>query len=107
MFTRLFGETEEIQLQYLKTRVIITLISLVLFPTFPIVMLFVWGWNTVKSLFGITSIGIIFSGNVIIGSVIFVFYVIFAYCAGMFVALLGIGRYIYLKVKEYKRKKGE
>lgn len=109
MFSRLFGITEEDQLRYLMPRVIITVISLILMffglaPVFALVMMFAWGWNAVKSMFGIASIGIIFSGNVMIGVVIFVLYVILAYLIGIFCALLGIGRYIYLLVKKHKNK---
>ena len=109
MFKRLFGETEAQQFQYLKVRVPLTLLSIVLLVfgdiggIFAGIMLFVWGWGAVKALCGIATIGAIFSGNVVFGVVIFVFYVIVAYLSGVFCALLGVGRYIYLLVKGAKK----
>lgn len=98
MFERLFGETPEEQIQYLKKRVIITGICFLpgLSSFWALAMLVLWGWNTVKSLFHIASIGIIFSGNIVYGAFIFVIYILIAYVAGMIVSFLGIGRYIYL-----------
>lgn len=116
MFRRLFGETDEQQIQYLSSRVLLTLLTfvasllaLLLFKTditalIAVVMLFGWGWNAVKSLFGIATVGAIFSGNVVFGVVIFVFYVIIAYLVGILCAFLGIGRYIYLKIKRYTQR---
>lgn len=63
-----------------------------------LIFLFVWGWPAVKNLFGITAIGALLSRNIMIGCVLFVFYLMIAYLFGIFVALLGTGRYIYLKV---------
>ncbi|MGN1249917.1 MAG: hypothetical protein ACI4XW_07530 [Candidatus Spyradocola sp.] len=108
MFKRLFGETEEEQLHYLQVRVIITLISLVLAffvpAVFALVMLFVWGWNVVKSLFGITTVGAIFTGNIVFGVVLFLLYIVVAYLSGVVCAALGIGRYIYLMVKKLRKR---
>lgn len=116
MFQRLFGNTDDIQVQYLQWRVIVTLACLAVClaalifefnagPLFALVMLFVWGWGVVKSLFGVASVAAIFSGNVIFGVIIFLFYVIVAYLAGVFCAFLGVGRYIYLKVKAVKQRR--
>lgn len=114
MFSRLFGETEQLQLQYLKPKVIITAVSIALMiilaiffgggasALFALVMLFVWGWGAVKSLFGITTVGAIFSGNIVIGVILFVLYFMIAYLAGIVCAALGVGRYIYLLIK-YKK----
>ena len=109
MFKRLFGETEEDQLKFLQPKAIITVISIVLCffdltSVFALVMLFIWGWGVVKSLFGIASIGAIFSGNVVFGCVIFVLYVFVAYFAGIVCALLGTGRYVYLLVKSAQKR---
>ncbi len=105
MFTRLFGETEEEQLQYLQTRTIITFVSLIIPPVFAIVVLFMWGWAAVKSLFGVASVGAIFSGNFVIGTAIFLLYIILSYIIGLFCAFLGVGRFIYLKIKFIKKNK--
>ena len=64
-----------------------------------IVLLFVWGWPVVKGLFGITAIGAIFSGNVVIGVVLFVVYLTLAYFLGIIFAFIGTIRYIYLRIK--------
>ena len=108
MFKRLFGETDEEQLRFLQPRAIITLVSLVLCFFGPaaiiaVVMIFVWGWGVVKSLFGIASIGAIFSGNVVLGSAIFVLYILLSYIAGIVCAVLGTCRYVYLKIKSLKK----
>lgn len=109
MFKKLFGETDDEQIHYLQIRVVITIISFALvffFGTgiFALVMLFVWGWNAVKALFGIATVGVIFSNNVVFGVVIFVFYIMLSYLIGVFCAALGIGRYIYLLIKRARRK---
>lgn len=69
---------------------------------FALVMMVVWGWGAVKSLFGITTIGALFSGNVVFGAVMFVVYFIVAYVVGIFCAFVGVGRYIYLLIKKLK-----
>ena len=110
MFKRFFGESEAEQIQYLQVRTIITLVSVLLCffdltSLFALVMLFVWGWNAVKSLFGFATIGAIFSGNAVFGCIIFIFYIVLAYCIGLICAALGTGRYIYLKIKTAKNRK--
>lgn len=114
MFNRIFGGSDEEQLQFLEVRAIITIVALAitLVASFfsaeasaliAVVMLFVWGWNVVKNWFGITTLGAIFSGNIVIGVVLFVIYLIVAYLAGIVFAFLGIGRWIYLKLKYRNR----
>ena len=108
MFERIFGGTDAEQMQFLETRSAITLIALVVgivggffIPEAPaisaVVMLFVWGWNVVKNWFGITTVAAIFSNNIVIGVVLFLLYLIVAYLAGIVFAVLGVGRWIYLK----------
>ncbi len=124
MFERLFGATEAEQLHYLQSRVIITAAGLAvgivscLLSIIPVdgisaigkvlmsvtgliflVAMFMWGFGAIKSLLGWGSVGAIFSGNVVIGVVIFMFCAVIAYLISIVVALLGIGRFIYLKVK--------
>ena len=121
MFQRLFGVTEEEQLQNLQTKVMLTgvgfalgivSILLALLGLEPVgeitlsiggiclfVAMFMWGFGALKTLFGIGTIGAFFSGNVVFGVVIFVFCIMAAYFISLFIALLGIGRFIYLKVK--------
>lgn len=127
MFLKLFGETEELQIQNLQKKVILTgvglaccLIGLLLLLVkldsvgeivsgiggiALFVALFMWGFGAIKRIFGIGTIGIIFSGNVVFGVVIFVLCAMAAYLISIFVAFLGVGRYIYLKVKESQERR--
>ena len=121
MFTRLFGETEEIQFKNLKPKTILTILGLivglvgVLLTLIGIeslgetllsisgiilfILLFIWGFGAIRALFGFSTIGAIFSGNVVFGVVIFVFCMMAAYFISIFIAFLGVGRFIYLKIK--------
>lgn len=110
MFNRIFGGSDAEQLQFLEMRSIITiavvivaLVASVFVPEalslIAVVMLFIWGWNVIKNWFGITTLSAIFSGNVVIGVIIFLFYLIVAYLVGILFAFLGVGRWIYLKMK--------
>ena len=110
MFNRIFGGSDAEQLQFLEIRSIITIVALVVafiasffsseaLGLIAVVMLFIWGWNVTKNWFGITTLGAIFSGNVVIGVIIFMFYLIVAYLVGIVFAFLGVGRWIYLKMK--------
>ena len=69
------------------------------------VALFMWGFGAIKRLFGIGTIGAIFSGNVVFGVVIFVLCLMVAYLISIFVAFVGVGRYIYLKVKQSQERR--
>lgn len=110
LFNRIFGGSDAEQLQFLEIRSIITIVTMVIaivasffaseaLGLIAVVMLFIWGWNVIKNWFGITTLGAIFSGNVVIGVVIFMFYLIVAYLVGIVFAFLGVGRWIYLKLK--------
>lgn len=114
MFSRIFGGSDEDQLRFLEVRSIITIIALLVAfvgsffsseapALIAVVMLFVWGWNVVKNWFGITTLGAIFSGNIVIGVVLFMIYLIVAYLAGIVFAILGVGRWIFLKIKYRNR----
>ena len=122
IFAKLFGETEELEIQNLEKKVFLTgigiacmlvtaLLNLVkLEPVAKItggiggialfVALFMWGFGAIKKLFGIGTIGAIFSGNVVFGVVVFLLCMMAAYLISIFVAFIGTGRYIYLKVKK-------
>lgn len=117
MFNRIFGGSDAEQLAFLETRSVITIAALVIAlvaslfapeasALIAVVMLFIWGWGVVKSLFGITTLGAVFSGNIVIGVVLFVLYLIVAYFAGIVFAFLGVGRWIYLKYKYSAGKNG-
>ena len=125
MLEKLYGSTEEEQLNYLKPRAIATIVFLIagvivlvlsrlkieggfvdiisgITGLGLIVIFFIWGWNVIKGLFGITTIGAIFSGKVVFGVVIFVFYVLLSYLAGLIFLFVGTLRYLYLQVKSGK-----
>ncbi len=124
MYQKLFGQTEEEQLQYLGKRVWLTVASLVVMllgmvfqevgpdtigdvcsaagTGLLMVALFLWGFHAVKALLGLGGVGAIFSGNVVLGVVIFVFAVLLAYVISIVIALLGIGRYVNLKIRAKK-----
>ena len=122
MFKKLFGETELEQLQYLQWRALITLsliailivaliMSLIGIDSIAgvfggiaemgiaIIMLFIWGWGVIKRLFGIVTIGAIFSNNIVIGVILFILYFMLAYFLGIIVGFIGTCRFVYLKVK--------
>ncbi len=127
MFTRLFGETDNEQFVYLKKKVLLTFLGLflglvgILLASFQqksmgqtlcgiagailLISLFLWGFGAIKRLFGIATIGAIFSRNVVLGVVIFVFCLMIAYLISIFIAFMGIGRYIYLNVKFSKERR--
>lgn len=122
IFAKLFGETEELEIQNLEKKVFLTGIGIVgmlvagllfLVKLDPVgrvvggigglvvlVALFKWGFGALKMLLKIGSIGALFSRNVILGAAIIVICVMAAYFVSLFVAFIGIGRYIYLKVKK-------
>lgn len=122
MTEKLFGETPEEQYQYLKPRltaaaaaVIISLIGLLLqllhlgfggtvlrigTILLAIVML-VFGWAILRGFFGVASLGILFSNNVVLGVIISVLYITLGYFGGLIVAVIGLCRFLVL-MKERK-----
>lgn len=122
MTEKLFGETPEEQYQYLKPRltaaaaaVIISLIGLLLqllhlgfggtvlrigTILLAIVML-VFGWAILRGFFGVVSLGVLFSNNVVLGVIIFVLYITLGYFGGLIVAVIGLCRFLVL-MKERK-----
>ncbi len=122
MTEKLFGETPEEQYQYLKPRltaaaaaVIISLIGLLLqllhlgfggtvlrigTILLAIVML-VFGWAILRGFFGVASLGVLFSNNVVLGVIIFVLYITLGYFGGLIVTVIGLCRFLVL-MKERK-----
>ena len=111
MLRKLFGETDEEQLAYLQKRVLITAICLAL----DVIMLiffqgagltlfccYIWGWSFMRALFGFAAFGAIFGQNPVLVAVIIVAYILLGLIAGAVCMVLGVGRYIYLKVKYTK-----
>ncbi len=108
MFEKLFGNTREAQLRYLQPRVLITApiiilgfiasafngdaIGIIIIPAY------IWAWTFLKNWFGLTTIGALFSGNVVIGVILFFVYLIVGCFIGLLTFLLGLIRYIQLKI---------
>ena len=130
MFRRLYGETEEDQLIYLGKRVKATAIAFIIgvicviigligaalkseiagvagfAGLIYVVMVYYWGWGFMKAFFGYATFGSIFSGNMVIGVIIFMAYVFVGAFFGIFNAFVGILRYIYLRVKYKNQSEG-
>lgn len=123
MIRKLFGETEEEQFRYLQPRlialgvgIVIILISFLLMQVgvpfgdeigslgvgICVITLLVFGWTIMRGLLGFASLGALFFGNVVIGVVIFVLFLMIGYLGGFFVAFIGLCRFFVL----LKKKKG-
>ena len=112
MFERLFGNTVEEQLSYLQPRIMITapviiigLLGMVFGVNAGLLMViaaYVWGWDFMKRWFGATTIGALFSGNIVIGVIIAVAYLCIGYIIGLIVFMFGLIRYIQLKFVDRK-----
>lgn len=126
MFRKLYGETDEEQLFYLEKKVKATVIAFIIgiicviigligeafnsgiagvagfAGLIYVVMVYYWGWGFMKAFFGYATFGSIFSGNMVIGVIIFMAYVFIGAFFGIFNAFVGVLRYIYLRVK-YKK----
>ena len=131
MIQKLFGETEAEQFQYLKSRLTMLLVSLVLIAAGALVarvlhliigdkgvsiggvivaigsiVLYItllrFGWVVFSGLFGIASIGVLFSNNVVPGTIIFILYLFVGYLAGLVIAIIGLCRFMVL-LKSRKR----
>lgn len=122
MTEKLFGETPEEQYQYLKPRltaaaaaVIISLIGLLLQllhlgfggtvlrigTILSAIVMLVFGWAILRGFFGVASLGVLFSNNVVLGVIIFVLYITLGYFGGLIVAVIGLCRFLVL-MKERK-----
>lgn len=123
MIKKLFGETEEEQFAYLKPRltalgmgIVLIFIGLLLsgrgigfgdaaYRVGEIIFavdLLAFGWAVMKGLFGIATVGALFSNNIIIGSAVFVLYLVVGSTAGIIVAVIGLCRFLVL-LKKKKR----
>lgn len=111
MLKRLFGETEEEQIHYLKPRVIITAVffivdMILLFVAggigLTVISCYIWGWGTMKALFGVTVAASLLGRNVVLVAIFIVAYLLIGYLCGIVTMLLGVGQFIYLEVKRRK-----
>lgn len=113
MFTRLFGATEAEQMAYLNKRSIITLICFGLDVIIgligggggglTVIMAYVWGWRAIKAMFGFAAGGMLLTRNVFFAVAIFLVYVFVGAIVGGACMILGVGRFLYLKVKQKKQ----
>ena len=123
MVKKLFGETEEQQFMYLQPRLLALGIGIVILlvgflltkigisfgeaigsigACICIIIMFMFAWLIMKKILGITTIGALLSGNVVIGVVIFVLFILIGYLGGIFVAFVGLCRFFVL----LKKRKG-
>ena len=120
MLRKLFGETDEEQFMYLKPRLIVLGVAAVLVLIAWLLSLtgagisemilsagqLVWiiitlnfGWAILRGLFGIASIGVLFSRNFIFGAAIFVIYIMVGWVGGIVVSVIGLCRFLVLLKK--------
>lgn len=120
MIRKLFGETEEEQFRYLKPRLIALGVGVAAFligfllmqigisfgeaigslgTGICVIVLLVFGWAIMRGLLGFATAGALFSGNVVIGVVIFVLYLLIGYFGGFVVAFIGLCRFFVLLKK--------
>lgn len=123
MIRKLFGETEEKQFSYLKTRlaalgvgVVAMLIGILLMELgvpfgetigglgsgICVIVVLIFGWSIMRVVFGFATVGALFSGNVVLGIVIFVIFLVIGYLGGFVVACIGLCRFFVL----LKKRKG-
>lgn len=123
MIRKLFGTTDEEQFRYLLPRLValgvgvaLLLIGVLLMQIgvpfgknvgsfgvgICVIVLMVFGWSIMKGIFGYVSLGALFSGNIVIGILIFVLYLMLGYFGGFFVAFIGLCRFFVL----LKKRKG-
>lgn len=124
MTEKLFGETPQEQYQYLKPRLTaaaaalaVTLVGLLLqllhlgfggtlvrIGTILLaVVMLVFGWAILRGFFGVASLGVLFSNNVVLGVILFVLYITLGYFGGLIVAIVGLCRFLVL-LKERKNR---
>lgn len=107
-FSALFGKSTLEQLHYLEPRVLITIASVALailaslfglkgLGILAVSTLFVWGWRVVENRIDIPAALAKFSNHTIAGVGVYAVCLILSTAAGVIVACLGVGRWIYLK----------
>ena len=122
MFARLFGETKEIQFEFLKKNLIISVIcvavgSLLLLVNFQpgiiiavgIPAYFIWAKRLMASLLGVATFGAIFLGSRNPAWIAFIFfaYIMLGYIAAIICFTLGLCRFVYLLTDRAKQNRTE
>lgn len=114
MMRRLFGNTLEEQHRFLKYRIWISVIVVVIglatmyksFTGSVVIALvsYVWAWTFLKRWFGITTISAILSRNIIIAVLMYGAYLGVGYIIGLFTFMVGVIRYIQIRIVMFSRK---
>lgn len=68
-------------------------------------MSYVWAGTFLKRWFGITTIGAIFSRNIVIAVLLFVAYLVVGYIIGLITFIIGMIRYIQIRIIMYKKER--
>lgn len=69
-----------------------------------VITLLMFGWAIMRGLFGIATLGVLFSRNVVVGVIIFVLYILLGYIGGLVVAVIGLCRFLVI-LKQLKQRK--
>ena len=107
MIKKMFGETEEQQLAYLRLRMPITLAVCVVgcVTSYGILIIaiaaYYWGWQFIKGWLGVTTFLTLlsFRGNIAVGAVIVVFFVSIGYLIGLVCSLIAFMRWLQLLIR--------
>lgn len=110
---KVFGETKETQMLFLKKRIILTVALTAFFVLAGLVndsllllvfsiSCYIWGWPAVKVVFKITSFAALFSTNFMIGVFLFVIGMIIAPIIGLVIMIIGVLNFVYLIIEGYK-----
>lgn len=102
MFKKLYGETEEMQLEYLSKKLKTTLMlsPLILFGIGILIIFYMWGWDFIRSYSGIATFSALLSRNIALAVIIVIAFLLIGYLLGFINLLLGILRFISLKSKQ-------
>lgn len=105
MIKKMFGETEEQQLAYLRLRMPITLavcgVGAVVWPGIIVFAAYYWGWQFIKGWLGVTTFLTLlsFRGNIAVGVIIVVFFVSIGYLIGLVCSLIAFMRWLQLLIR--------
>lgn len=115
MIKKLFGQTEEEQMAYIKKKLIITLVIIVVGTLVGIfgyndafvggigIAFYVWGWNAMRAIFGASVFAALFSRNIVIGVLILIAFMLVGYIAGIFCFSVGLCRFVQIIAKNHKK----
>lgn len=123
MIRKFFGDTEEEQFRYLKPRLIALGIGIAMLLLGVLLMqlgisfgetigslgtgiividMLIFGWAIMRGLFGFATVGALFTNDIRWGIILFILFGLVGYLGGIFVAFVGICRFLVL----LKKRKG-